>query len=372
MRKITFLICFVLLCLFKANAQEPKFVSTEPANRNVLIEEFTGRNCGWCPLGQKTVNDIIKNNPGRVFTVNIHSTNAGTLSPSLYPNLNTLKGADIARAFSDNSLPQAVVNRSTEKAVGFYTTADKWAPMTNEQLQQAAECNIAGQVEINKETRLAKITVEVYYTADSKVDLNYLTVVMLQDSIMGFQKGAIDNPEQVVGDQYCHMHVYRNTITEKWGDEISPTTAGTLITKTFKYTIPESIGDPNGVEVDLDNVHFLAFVTEQQGVSPMKSFPILNVCELKNKDYGTTVSLEEMNSVSCDIYPNPVKDVVTVKADNIKQIVIYNSLGQMMKSVDCNDNINDINVSDLENGIYFLNVVDNEGKISTNKISVLH
>ena len=66
------------------------------------------------------------------------------------------------------------------------------------------------------------------------------------------------------------------------------------------------------------------------------------------------------------------KVTVPVKADNIKQIMIYNSLGQMMKSVDCNDNINDINVSDLENGIYFLNVIDNEGKISTNKISVLH
>lgn len=369
MKKITLLITMVLLCLFKANAQEPKFVSTEPANRNVLIEEFTGRNCGFCPLGQKIVNNIIKNNPGRVFTVNIHSESS--LSPATYPNLNTLKGADIAKAFGDGSLPQAVVNRSTEKAVGLYTTADKWAPMTNEQLQQAAECNIAGQVEINKETRLAKITVEVYYTADSKVDNNYLTVVMLQDSIIGTQKNANDNPEQVVGDQYCHMHVYRNTISEKWGNEINPTTAGTLITKTFKYTIPESIGEPNGVEVDLDNLHFLAFVTEQQGVNPFRSFPILNVCKLINKDYGTE-SLSEINSASCDVYPNPVKDVVTVKADNIKQIMIYNSLGQMMKSVDCNDNISDINVSDLENGIYFLNVIDNEGKISTNKISVLH
>lgn len=366
MKKITLLISMLLLCLFKANAQEPKFVSKEPTNRNVLIEELTGRTCGYCPSGQKIVNDIIKNNPGRVFTINIHSESS--LSPTFYPNLNTLKGADIAKAYDCGTLPAAVVNRTLDKAVGM---SKGWDVMANEQLQQAAECNIAGQVEINKETRLAKITVEVYYTADSKVDNNYLTVVMLQDSIIGSQSGAADNPEQVVGDQYCHMHVYRNTISEKWGDEISPTTAGTLITKTFKYTIPESIGEPNGVEVDLDNLHFLAFVTEQQGVNPFRSFPILNVCELTNKDYGTE-SLSEINSASCDVYPNPVKDVVTVKADNIKQIMIYNSLGQMVKSVDCNDNINDINVSDLENGIYFLNVIDNEGKISTNKISVLH
>lgn len=355
----------VLLCLFKANAQEPKFVSKDPSNRNVLIEELTGRTCGYCPSGQKIVNDIIKNNPGRVFTINIHSESS--LSPTFYPNLNTLKGADIAKAYDCGTLPAAVVNRTLDKAVGM---SKGWDVMTNEQLQQAAECNIAGQVEINKETRLAKITVEVYYTANSNADLNYLTVVMLQDSIIGTQKNANDNPEQIVGNQYCHMHVYRNTITEKWGDEISPTTAGTLITKSFKYTIPGTIGDPNGVAVDLDNVHFLAFVTERRE-NAMKTFPILNVCELKSKDYGT-VSLDEMNSASCEVYPNPVKDVVTIKADNVKQVVIYNSLGQMIKSVDCNDNVNDINVSDLQNGIYLLNIVDGEGKISTSKISVLH
>lgn len=366
MKKIILLTCSLVLCLFKANAQEPQFVSTDPAKRNVFIEELTGRNCGYCPTGQKIVNDIIKNNPGRVFTVNIHDPST-PLSPQTYPNLNTLKGGDIAMAFDCGLLPAAVVNRTLDRAVGM---SSGWDVMADEQLQQSAECNIAGQVEINKDTRLAKITVEVYYTANSNTDLNYLTVIMLQDSILGSQSGASDNPEQVIGNQYCHMHVYRNTISEKWGNEISPTTAGTLITKTFKYTIPESIGDPNGVEVDLDNIHFLAFVTERREGS-MKTFPVLNVCELKNKDYGTE-SLNEMNPASCEVYPNPVKDVFTVKADNVKQIVIYNSLGQMMKSVDCDDNIIDINVSDFENGIYFLNVMNKEGKISTNKISVLH
>lgn len=356
----------IVLCLSKVNAQEPKYVSTEPSNRNVLIEEFTGRNCGYCPLGQNVVNNIIKNNPGRVFTVNIHS--ASSLSPTSYPNLNTLKGADIANAFGDGSLPQAVVNRSTEKAVGLYTTADKWGPMANEQMQQVAECNIAGAVEINRETRLAKITVEVYYTASVTEENNFLTVIMLQDSIIGSQSGTEYNPEQVIGNQYCHMHVYRNTITNKWGDEIKPS-EGPLITKTFKYTIPETLGEPNGVPVDLDNIHFLAFVTEKQA-SGGKTMPILNVCELKNVEYG--VSVEDMEMSSYDVYPNPANDVITIKADNVKQVIIYNSLGQMMKSVDCNDNLNEINVSDLENGMYFLNVIDNEGKMSTNKISVLH
>mgnify|MGYP002509344959 CR=1 FL=1 len=65
-----------------------------------------------------------------------------------------------------------------------------------------------------------------------------------------------------MGDgQYCHMHVLRDVVTSSWRDEIAPTTQGSLVTKTYEYGIPEIIGDPNGVTVDLDNIYFIAFVT---------------------------------------------------------------------------------------------------------------
>lgn len=366
MKKLLLSICLVMLCLVKANAQEPKLVSTEPSNRNVLIEELTGRNCGYCPWGQYFVNQTIKKNPGRVFTVNIHKQSS--LSPTSYPNLNTLKGGDIATAFNkDGSLPEAMVNRNEEESVGLSTTQNWWDKMTTEQLNQTAECNIAGTVSINPETRLARITVEVYYTADSKVENNYLTVIMLQDSILGSQSGTEYNEEQMVGEQYCHMHVYRNTITDKWGDAISPTTAGTLITETYKYTIPESIGSPNGVDVDLNNVHFLAFVTEHQS-SGAKTMPILNVCKLEHVEHGLSVE-ENVESTSC-IYPNPVKDVFTITADDVKRVVMYNSLGQIVKSIEANDDNLKIDVSDLENGMYFVNIIDNNENVITNKVAV--
>ncbi len=368
MKKLVLSICLVMSCMLQINAQEPQIVSTEPSNRNVLIEEFTGRGCVYCPWGQYFVNQTIKNNPGRVFTVNIHKQGT-SLSPTSYPNLNTLKGADIATAFNkDGALPKATVNRSEEEAIGLSTTQNWWNTMALEQLGQAAECNIAGTVSINPETRLARITVEVYYTADSKAENNFLTVMMLQDSIIGTQTGAEYNQEQVVGDYYCHMHVYRNTLTDKWGDEISPTTAGTLITKTFKYTIPEKIGEPNGVDVDLNNVHFLAFVTESH-VNGVKTMPVLNVCQLENVDQG--LSVEEKVETTSMVYPNPVKDVLTITADNVRQVVMYNSLGQIVKTVKLdNDNIS-INVSDLENGMYIVNIIDNDGNVMTNKVSVL-
>ena len=114
---------------------------------------------------------------------------------------------------------------------------------------------------------------------------------MLQDSILGSQTGMGDNPAQVIGNQYCHMHVLRDIInTSAWGDPISPTTQGTLITRTYEYAIPETIGSPNGVEVDINNVFFLAWVSERQQGTPTR--PILNGCEL-----------EMVQGVDAPIYP---------------------------------------------------------------------
>ena len=269
MKKFTFLMCAVLACLLQVNAQQ--FVSTEVQNRNAIIEEFTGRNCGYCPDGHVIANSIVHANPGRVWAVNVH---AGGYAPTSYPNFNTGVSTTICNGFQVTGFPAGVVNRSTAQAQG----RGSWQSLTNQQLSQAAECNVAGQVVINPVTRLAKITVEVYYTANSASDKNYLTIYMLQDSIWGSQSGGSSNPEQYVGGNYCHMHILRDAITADWGDEIAPTTAGTLITKEYVYEIPASIGSPNGVEVDLENIAFLAFVEEKQQGATYR--PILNVNEL--------------------------------------------------------------------------------------------
>ena len=263
------LIFFTLLPSF-LKAQE--YVSTQPQNRNVLIEEFTGRNCGYCPDGHRIANLIMANNPGRVWAVNIH---AGGYSPVTYPNMNTTDGTTITSGFGIGGFPAGHVNRSTANDLG----RDQWESHTNTQLAQQAEVNVAGFVTLNHATRTAEITVEVYYTANSSQSTNYLTIMMLQDSILGSQSGNYYNPSQMLNGQYVHQHVLRDVVTSTWGDEISPTTAGTLITKNYTYQIPESIGASNGVNVDLNNILFLAFVSEKYDGTPTR--PILNVCEIE-------------------------------------------------------------------------------------------
>ena len=178
MRKFVLLICAVLTCILNVTAQEPQFVSKNPQTRGVLIEEFTGRLCVNCPYGHMIANAIVDDNPGKAWAGNIHG---GGFAPTSYPNFNTSHAQSIINAFGVTGYPQGVVNRSTSYAL----SRGEWTVEANEQMGQLAECNVGGQIVINKKTRMATLSLEVYYTSNSAANMNYLTVMMLQDSILG-------------------------------------------------------------------------------------------------------------------------------------------------------------------------------------------
>ena len=322
MKKFTFALISLLALTFTAKAQQ--YVSTEPANRNVILEEFTGRNCGYCPDGHLIANQIMANNPGRVWAINVH---AGSYAPTTYPNFNTTASATILSGFSVSGFPSGVVNRSTSAAQG----RGSWNSLSSQQLNQAAECNVAGIARINPDTRVATITVEVYYTGNSSVNENYLTVAMLQDSILGSQSGMNGNPAQVVGNQYCHMHILRDVITPVWGEAVSPTTQGTLITKTYEYQIPESIGNPNGVEVILDHIFFLAWVSEQYQGTPTR--PILNACELEKTTmtdepiYPSIVGVTQVVNATCSQVKDFEFELVNIGTNSFTSIKYITEVG---------------------------------------------
>ena len=277
MKKFTFALMALLAFTFSLKAQQ--YVSTEPANRNVIIEDFTGRNCGYCPIAHRVSHEIMTANPGRVWAINIHY---GSLSPTAAPNLNVPSiNPTISNAFPHDGIPSGVFNRSSANAYGVTESGSTWVNYTNQQLGQLAECNVAGRVVMNPQTRVARIAVEVYYTGNSSQPTNYLTIAMVQDSIIGSQAdyGNYNPGGWVATGQYSHMHVLRDIITDNiWGDEVAPTTQGSLVTLNYTYEIPETIGSPNGVAVDLENIHFLAFVTEKFQGTPTR--PILNACQL--------------------------------------------------------------------------------------------
>ena len=258
MRKLLLSVCG-LIAAFNATAQTPQFVSTEPSNRNVIIEEFTGVNCGYCPDGHRIVREYEEANPGRVFSINIHQ--------GVYAAMYTTQwGNAIANQTGLNSYPSGTVNRHRFGGTATALGRDRFVNAGNQIQAMSSFVNVAAQATIDVATRTLTVDVEVYYTGDAETGMNLLNVALLQDNIIGIQSGASSNPAQVTADgKYIHMNMLRHLLTGQWGDTISVESGvipqGTLIQRQYTYVLPTNMSD---ADVKLSHLKLIAFVCKDK------------------------------------------------------------------------------------------------------------
>ncbi len=87
-------------------------------------------------------------------------------------------------------------------------------------------------------------------------------------------------------------------------------------------------------------------------------------------NWSCTVGLNEVNHEDgFTVFPNPSTGIVNIKSNknlNIKEVIIYNTMGQsvLFKTEQTTTNLIKLNLSHLPNGLYFLNIMNDEGVIS--------
>lgn len=81
--------------------------------------------------------------------------------------------------------------------------------------------------------------------------------------------------------------------------------------------------------------------------------------------WNVTIGLEDNAALDVELYPNPVNNVLTVKGNNIVKVAFFNALGQEIIAV---ENRNEIDVTSLDGGLYFVKVTDINGNVYVNKI----
>lgn len=245
-------------------------VSLTPSNRNVLIEEYTGIGCQYCPDGHRIANEIHDAHPDRVCIINIHQ---GSYASNTYT---TEFGNALAAQIGLSGYPAGTVNRHlfSQYSNVLDVYRDYWPNCANSIMNTPSPVNIAAEGTYDWATGLVTIRVQLYYTGSQSVSTNALNVAILQDSVMGTQSGASYNPSQVVGNQYRHMHMLRHLITGQWGETIETITPGTLVEKVYTYVIPGVLGSPNPIAAVPKDLSFVAFVTEGQK-------EVLTACEVE-------------------------------------------------------------------------------------------
>lgn len=247
---------------FGAMAQ-PTFVSTAPANKNVVLEEYTGKDCTYCPDGHLRATQLAAANPGRVVLINIHQ---GSFANGT-PNYKTAFGDALANQTGLTGYPSGTINRRVFAGTTTALGRSDWAANANIVKGESSFVNVAAQAQIDAATRILTVTVEAYYTGEADNNFNLLNVALLQNNVLGPQIGMTANPSQIINGQYNHMHMLRHLLTGQWGDTLKVETgnipSGTFFTKTYTYTLPANI---NNVPLELGSLELAVFVSQNKQV----------------------------------------------------------------------------------------------------------
>ena len=76
--------------------------------------------------------------------------------------------------------------------------------------------------------------------------------------------------------------------------------------------------------------------------------------------YDLPLGREEFNANKVAFYPNPVKDVLNLKAaENIDSVMIYNLAGQQLLNKEINANETAVDMASFAKGTYIVNVISN-------------
>jgi hypothetical protein len=87
--------------------------------------------------------------------------------------------------------------------------------------------------------------------------------------------------------------------------------------------------------------------------------------------YGNVaLSQPEFSPLQVTLYPNPVSDVLYINSmDIINKVSVYDIQGKVIKTVSgLNSNTSEINLSSLQNGVYFVSITSENGGVLTQKI----
>jgi hypothetical protein len=210
--------------------------------KQILIEEFTGHQCGNCPVGAETIETLKELYCDHIIPVAIHAGYFAEVKASgdkYTYDYRSDDGNTIDTYFeaSSSGVPNAMINRAEIDGDLTLNPAD-WSTVVAELVLQKPVLDININTSLNHNSREVTMDIDVLFIESSSEEL-MLSVYIVEDSIASWQKDySLPVDEQDV-EEYEHNHVLRDAINGTWGDQITtgPTNAEQVISKSYIYSI---------------------------------------------------------------------------------------------------------------------------------------
>lgn len=254
------------------NYVAPTFEQNTNTEKNVLLEDWTGHQCTFCPGAAAEAKILEEANPDRVFVATIHAGPAANGISSFQvwnesgkysTNFTTVEGTTMAAAFFSqpvgfSSNPKGCVNRLEDGGLFFLNYPD-WGDKVTEGLASPLDINLQAKSNYFPSTNGVFLHTETEFINELEGEYN-IVVYAIENKIIDWQKdisGDIENYE------HHNVHI-GNVFNETWGRTVGSGTiqAGTKVVTDFSYKVPEGL--------DNTKMHFIIYVYDKETYEVMQ------------------------------------------------------------------------------------------------------
>ncbi|MBS9768251.1 MAG: Omp28-related outer membrane protein [Flavobacteriaceae bacterium] len=207
----------------------------------ILLEDYTGAWCGWCPGMAILIEEYVKKNKN-IVPIALHFA-AGADQPDPF---HFDEGITLYKTFGINAFPTIILNRGNKLTKdNEITTA----------LDKKVNLGLAISSTLSGTTLKAKVKVHFDYPTEGN---NKLVVCLLENGLISYQANYsnddANSPLYQRGnpiEDFEHNHVARKFLTEGLGDFIpeDKNIAGATYEKDFEITLPTSIKDSSKLDL---------------------------------------------------------------------------------------------------------------------------
>lgn len=237
-------ICLTLLaCDHIAEDERLIYEKPEPAQRVVLLEDFTGQRCVNCPKATEVIEQLQETYGDNIVAVGIHGGPLAFAGNAKVVGLKTDIGDAYYKHWNLEYQPVGLVNR--------HAPADypEWAAAVKEELAKPAPLLLSGKAVLADDV----ITIDISAEGNDGTVVGKLQVWVLEDGIQTLQLMPDGKPNQ----QYTHNHVFRAAVNGAWGEDFSIEEA-----KSEQCSMTQSL-EPNW---NREHLSIVAFVYNDSGV----------------------------------------------------------------------------------------------------------
>ncbi len=301
----------------------------------VLVEIGTGTGCPYCPGAAMGADDMIANGDP-VAVIEYHNYNSND-------PFNNDESVVRTGYYGITGYPTAYFDGGNAIVGGSYNQSlyDSYHPVVMDRSEVASIFDIDLNANLAVRSTDFDVTVNVtrtynYYGNDVRV---YLALT-----------------ESKIPYNWQNQNEINNTCRAMYPDaQGQQGTFGLNVPETFNYSI--SVPDDYVVE----NCNLIAFVQD---------YDTKEVLQTAMVNLGDVVGIAEQGATWTNIYPNPAKDFVNIEtASQMRHIRLYDVSGREVSDYAVDSKQIHLDVSQLQQGIYFLRIKTENGMIS-GKITV--